>query len=270
MTVASSTFAASDGEGYELQMGRWSRRLAPLLIEFAGIGGSVRVLDVGCGTGNVSYCLAQSPHIVGITGLDLSQAYIEHAIQRSRDSRLNFRVGDACALPFQDATFDHAISMLSLQFVPAADLAVREMCRVTRSGGTVAAATWDTRGGFVAQRMILDAAALIDQRGHDARAMAYTRPLSRPDDLARLWTAAGLTNVVQDMRTIRMDFSSFEDFWTPVEGKEGPVAEYFRGLDGLAKETLRDAVRLAYLDGDCDGPRSYAATAWVVKGSVPG
>ena len=95
--------------------------------------------------------------------------------------------------------------MLVLQFVPQADLAVREMRRVTRPGGTVAAATWDTRGGFVALRMIYDAAAMLDQNGRRARAAAYTRPMSRPGDLARAWRDAGLTEVVQDTLTIRMD-----------------------------------------------------------------
>jgi hypothetical protein len=74
---------------------------------------------------------------------------------------------------------------------------------------------------------------------------------------------------VQDMRTIRMNFLSFADFWTPIEGGEGPVAEYVRTLDTETKARLRDIVALAYLDGEGDGPRSYAATAWVVKGSVP-
>jgi SAM-dependent methyltransferase len=268
MTVA-TTFVSSDGHGYELQMGRWSRRLAPLLIEFAGIGGPVRVLDVGCGTGNLSSCLAENPDIVGVSGLDISEAYIDHAIFRNGDSRLDFRIGDACALPFRDASFDHAVSMLALQFVPRVDLAVREMRRVTRPGGTVAAATWDTRGGFVALRMIFDAAAILDQHGREARAAAYTRPLSRPGDLARIWLGEGLTNVVQDMRTIRMDFSSFSDFWAPLEGKEGPVAEYVRTVSSETKARLRDMVQRAYLDGEGDGPRSYAATAWVVKGSVP-
>ena len=82
MTIA-STFVASDGDGYELQMGRWSRRLAPLFIDFAGITGAERVLDVGCGTGNLSFCLAQNPEIVSVRGLDLSPAYVEHAKRRN-------------------------------------------------------------------------------------------------------------------------------------------------------------------------------------------
>ncbi len=75
-------------------------------------------------------------------------------------------------------------------------------------------------------------------------------------------------NVVQDTVTIRMDFSSFADFWGPSEGKDGPIAEYVGTLDESMKAKLRGAVRLAYLDGEDDGPRSYAATAWVVKGKV--
>jgi ubiquinone/menaquinone biosynthesis C-methylase UbiE len=267
MTIA-STFVSSDGDGYELQMGRWSRRLAPQFIGFAGIAGPVRVLDVGCGTGSLSFTLAKDAEIVEVRGLDISPAYVAHARRRNGDSRLEFQVGDACALPFADDFFDHTVSMLALQFVPQADLALREMRRVTCPGGTVAAATWDTRGGFVAVRMIFDAAAMLDQKGRQARAAAYTRPMSRPGDLARVWHDAGLTEIVQDMLTIRMDFASFADFWMPHEGKDGPVAEYVSTLGAQARARLRAIVRLAYLDGEGDGPRSYAATAWVVKGKV--
>ena len=71
------------------------------------------------------------------------------------------------------------------------------------------------------------------------------------------------------MLTIRMDFASFADFWAPAEGKDGPVAEYVGTLDVEAKTKLRNMVELAYLDGEADGSRSYAATAWVVKGKAP-
>ena len=160
-----------------------------------------------------------------------------------------FQVGDACALPFGDASFDHTLSMLVLQFIPQADKAVREMRRVTRPGGIVAAATWDTGGGLVAHRMIFDTAALIDRDGSAARAQAYGRPLSRRDELTRLWQAAGLVDVVQDMRTIRMDFACFADFWTPVEGNEGPVAAYVRNLDAETAARLRLTVEIGLSRG---------------------
>src|SRR5262245_25390352 len=266
--AVSSTFVSSDGDGYELQMGRWSRRLAPMLIEFAGITGAARILDVGCGTGSLSFCLAQNPAVVSVQGIDLSPHYIEHARRHNQHSGIEFEVGDACALPYPDSSFDHSLSMLVLQFIPQAGRAVREMRRVTRAGGTVAAATWDTRGGLPSLRMIFDAAALLDRRGNERRAKEYAKPMSRPGDLARAWQETGLTNVVQEMRTIRMDFRSFADFWAPAEGKEGPVAEYVADLGAEATARLRDTVKLAYLDGEVDGPRSYAATAWVVRGTA--
>lgn len=265
---SSSTFVSGHAAGYELQMGRWSRLLAPLLIEFAGVAEG-RVLDVGCGTGHLALALAANPAIGGVLGVDLAAPYVEHASAVTGDPRIAFQIGDACALPLGDATFDHALSMLMLQFVPQAERAVAEMRRVVRPGGTVAAATWDTRGGLVFYRLFFDSAALVDAPAMARRERLYTRPLSRPGELRQAWHRAGLADVVDGMRTIRMEFASFDDYWAPCEGKDGPLADYVGTLDGPTKTRVRDAVRLAYLDGDPDGPRSYAATAWVVKGKVP-
>jgi ubiquinone/menaquinone biosynthesis C-methylase UbiE len=267
--TSSSTFISADGNGYELQMGRWSRRLAPLFIDFAGIERAERVLDVGCGTGSLSVCLGQDTAIGSVIGVDLSPAYIDFAKRRHHNARINFQVGDACALPFSDASFDHALSLLVLQFVPEAARAVGEMRRVTRPGGTVAAAIWDTRGGFVTHRLFFDTAAMLIASANERRARSYSKPLSGPGELARMWSDAGLHDVVQEMRTIRMDFQSFADFWAPCEGTEGPIADYVSTLDEAEKARLRDAVQRAYVDGEPDGARSYAATAWVVKGTVP-
>jgi hypothetical protein len=88
------------------------------------------------------------------------------------------------------------------------------------------------------------------------------------EGLLRAWTDAGLADVEVDALTIRMDFSSFDDFWTPHEGSDGSFAEYLRTLQPDLKQKVREAVRVAYLDGEADGSRSYAATAWCVKGTV--
>jgi hypothetical protein len=66
-----------------------------------------------------------------------------------------------------------------------------------------------------------------------------------------------------------MEFESFEDYWAPYVGKDGPGAEYVGTLSPAQKEHLRDLVRNAYLDGEPDGVRSYAAIAWAVSGVVP-
>ena len=260
---------AGDGNGYELQMGRWSRRLAPLFIDFAGIKEGGHVLDVGCGTGSLAFALSQNRNVKSISAIDFSPIYIEHAQQRTNDPRIQFQVGDACALPFEDASFDHTASLLVLAFIPEVDVAVREMRRVTRPGGIVAASMWDTRGGLTIGRMFWDTAAMLDPSAVERRSKVYTRPMARPGDLARAWQAAGFHDVVDGMITIRMDFACFEDFWSPMEGTDGPYAEYVGTLPIEGKNKLRDALRLAYIDGEPDGARSYTATAWAVKGRVP-
>jgi ubiquinone/menaquinone biosynthesis C-methylase UbiE len=265
--ASSTTFYASDGNGYEAQMGRWSRRLAPLFIDFAGVRRG-RVLDVGCGTGSLTFALAQCPEIERVHGVDYHGVYIDHA-KRHRHPRVNFAVGDACALHFADASFDHAVSSLALQFVTDPDQAVREMRRVTKPGGTVAAMTWDTRGGLVIWRMFFDTAAVLDPRAGERRAKASARLMSQAAGLEKAWRQAGLLDVVHTSLTIRMDFASFADFWEPFDGRDGPYAEYVSTLTAEEKSRFRSLLRAAYVDGETDGPRSYAATAWAIKGRVP-
>jgi ubiquinone/menaquinone biosynthesis C-methylase UbiE len=269
-TSASSTFTATDGEGYELQMGRWSRRLAEPFLDFVGTADGETVLDVGCGTGCLTFAISQRCRPRQLRGVDFSQAYVAHATRRNSDPRIAFTVGDACALMFPDHSFDRVLSLLMLHFVPRADEAIGEMRRVARPGAVVGAAVWDARGGFVATRIFFDTAAVLDPKANERRARSYTRPMTRPGELKAAWLAAGFRDVVETTLTVRMEFASFDDYWAPLTGKDGPQAEYVATLGVAERERLRDALRLAYVDGEADGPRSYAALAWAVRGTAPG
>ena len=143
------------------------------------------------------------------------------------------------------------------------------MRRVAKPGATVGAAVWDVRGGFVANRIFYDTAAALDPKAGARRARNYTRPMTQPGQLVDAWLAAGFKDVAGTTLAIRMEFSSFDDYWAPYEGKDGPGADYVSNLGGGELARLREAVKLAYVDGEADGPRSYAALAWAVKGVVP-
>jgi ubiquinone/menaquinone biosynthesis C-methylase UbiE len=266
---ATSTFVAADGDGYERLMGRWSRLLAEPFLDFAGLADGERVLDVGCGTGHLAHAVARTGRAAAVHAVDLSPAYIEHARRHTPPAQIQFDVGDACALPFGDHTFDRVLAMLVLHFVPQTAQAIAEMRRVARPGGVVAACVWDARGGFVANRLFFDTAAALDPRASERRARNYTRPMTRPGELAQAWHDAGLIDVSEAAVCIRMEYASFNDYWAPYLGKDGPGAEYVATLNDDERARLRAAVQAAYLDGEADGPRSYAAIAWAVKGVAP-
>lgn len=267
--AASSTFTATDGDAYERQMGRWSQRLAELFLDFVGPVGDERILDVGCGTGSLTLALARRSRASRICGVDVAPAYVEHARRRTSDPRIELEVGDACALAFPDASFDRVLSLLMLHFVPQAPAAVAEMRRVGRPGAVAAAAVWDARGGYVANRLFFDTAAVLDPRADAMRAKNYTRPMTRPGELRAAWRAGGFVDVEDTLLTIRMDYADFDDYWTPFLGGQGPGADYIAQLSAEEVDRLREQVRRAYLDGEADGPRSYAASAWAVRGTVP-
>jgi SAM-dependent methyltransferase len=261
-----STYTATDAAAYERLMGRWSPGLAALFIAFAGVADGDRILDVGCGTGSLALALATRGEPAEILGLDIAEPYIAYAATRSGDPRLAFRVGNAVALDLPDGYFDRCFSLLALNFVPQPIEAVREMRRVTRPGGTIAAAVWDFAGGLTYQRLFWDTAAARDPIAAAARARHYASPLTWEGELAVAFAAAGARDIEATSLTMRMVYADFADYWEPIAQAQGPVGDYVKALDPAALAALAGAVEAAYHAGRPDGPRSMTATAWAAKG----
>jgi ubiquinone/menaquinone biosynthesis C-methylase UbiE len=265
----STTFHARNADAYEHFMGRWSRVLARQFIAFAGVRAGERLLDVGCGTGSLTFTLLDAAKPASIDAVDYSEIYLDAARQRSADARLTFRQADACALPFGDAAFDRTLSLLMLHFVPEAERAVAEMRRVTRPGGGVAAAVWDGFGGVANQRMFWDTAALVDPEAAALRRQSYFRPMTRPNEMAATWTRLGLVDVEETTLVIRMEYTAFDDYWAPLAAGEGGLGKYVAALPEERRRALEQAVRAAYEGGEPDGARSFIAAAWACRGTVP-
>jgi SAM-dependent methyltransferase len=160
-------------EAYDRFMGRYSVLLAPQMATFAGIAGSQRVLDVGCGPGALTTELVRRLGSVGVTAVDPSEQFVNAV--RERLPGVTVEVASAERLPFPDRSFDAAIAQLVVHFMddPVAGLA--EMARVTRPRGVVAACVWDHAGGRGPLGTFWEAARELDPAVNDESGLAGAR-----------------------------------------------------------------------------------------------
>ena len=251
------------GEAYDVFMGRWSSELASHLVQFAGVIDGDDVLDVGSGTGSLAAAVSTVAPSSRIVGIDRSEPYVAVARARHHSHRMRFAVGDAQRLPFDEGNFDRTLSLLILNFVPDPEKALTEMIRVTRPGGTVAAAVWDYGEGMEMLRVFWDEAIALDPRAeeNDERHMR----LSRAGELAALWREH-LQNVADTALTMETQFSSFADYWSPFLLQQGPAGAHVATLSPDDREQLELRLRQRLLGSRAEGPITLRARAWAVRG----
>ena len=243
-------------------MGRWSRQLAKSFADFADIGGNDRVLDVGCGTGALaSAILSEHPETV-VTGIDPSEAFVESC--RARYPAARFLVGDAQQLPFDNGGFDASLACLVLNFVASPRDAIAEMSRVTANGGTVEATVWDHADGMTMLRAFWEAADEVDE----SREPGEAQPKLGRDALAELWDGAGLQDVQVQPLVLQMAFVSFDDFWQPFAGGQGPAGAYLATLALEARDAIARILRSRFLEDRPDGPFAIQSRAWAIRGTA--
>ena len=252
-------------EAYERQRGRSSKILAPLFVEFVGVQGEV--LDVGCGTGALTFVIAKNKAVSKIVAIDLSEGFLSYARSKTDDPRISFELGDAQGLRFPDASFDSCLALLVVSFIPDAPKAAREMYRVTRPGGVVATAMWDNTGGNDLNQSLWEAALPLDSKAPQDK----DRPGSygTAEELSSLWASAGLRNIEVKNITFQCGFDSFDDFWQPLTVGQGPAGAYLARLSDDHRAALRERLRQNLFGNRADGRFALNAKAWAIRGTVP-
>jgi SAM-dependent methyltransferase len=255
------------GRAYEPYVGRWSRLVArEFVARLAAPVGAVW-LDVGCGTGALSQTVLGMADPAMVVGIDPSAGYVGYAREQLAGQHARFMVADARRLPVADGRIDAVVSGLVLNFVPNPATAVREMVRVARPGGRVAAYVWDYAGRMELIRRFWDAAAAVDSAAvelDEGRRFG----LCQPQPLAGLFQDAGLVEVEVRPIEVPTRFRDFDDYWTPFLGGQGPAPGYLMSLAEAQRAALREELR-GRLPVAADGSISLLARAWSVGGTTP-
>jgi len=169
-------------------------------------------------------------------------------------------------LPFSDDSFVLVVSSLVLIFVPDGALAAAEIARVAKLGGVVATATRDLRGGVITARMPYDTSVAL---GVPAAESWRARQLGGPGSAPASSRNCGARPVCA-MCGRGKSPSAWISPTSPTIGSPRSRAHYCpafsMGYPPIGTSVSAAAVERAFLVGDADGPRSLAATAWVIAG----
>ncbi|MFF0813574.1 class I SAM-dependent methyltransferase [Rhodococcus sp. NPDC003318] len=251
---------AAPAERYDRYMGRYTPTLAVALADAAGLAPDSRVCDVGCGPGGLTRELVDRVGSAHVAAIDPAPQFV--AACRERNPGADVRVGVAEHLPWADGEFDATLSSLVVGFLTDPDLGIREMARVTRPGGTVAACMWDIAdGGMTMLRVFWTAVRRVDAGATGESAL----PGTSDGDIAERFRRAGLTGVVAGALTARADYTGFDDFWEPFTFGVGPAGQYLESLPPAARETVREECRAVLPSGRF----TLDARAWYARATVP-
>jgi SAM-dependent methyltransferase len=170
------------------------------------------------------------------------------------------RQASAEELPFGADEFDAALAQLVVHFMADPVQGLREMARVTRPGGVVAACVWDHAGGKGPLSVLWSAAHELDQEVVDESRLAG----ARGGHLTELFQEAGLRDVEETTIAVDVEHPSFDEWWEPYTLGVGPAGAHVAGLDPDAREELRERC-LAKLP---EAPFVITAAAWAARGRL--
>ena len=247
-------------DAYQRFMGRYSRPLAEQFVDLVAVRPSDRVLDVGCGPGILTAPLVERCGPEGVGAVDPSPPFV--ADVRERLPGVDVREAAAEALPFDDHAFDAALAQLVVHFMTDPVAGLREMGRVTKPGGVVAASVWDFVGGTAPLSVFWRAAQELDPAAPGEADRAGTHAGA----LVELAGAAGLAGVRSTSLTVHVPFTSYEEWWAPYLDGVGPVGSFVASLDADHRRRVEQRCRELLPEP----PFEHAATAWVVLAEAPG
>jgi SAM-dependent methyltransferase len=222
---------------------------AARLVQHANVSANQRVLDVACGTGVAAITAARRG--ARVTGLDLTPELLERARENAKIAELDidWHEGDVEQLPFDNGSFDVVLSQFGHMFAPRPDVAISEMLRVLKSGGTIAFSTWPP------ELLIGQTFSTIGRYGPPPPPGVAPPPLWGDPNIVRERLGNSVKNIVFDRDRMRIPALSVAHHRMNFEKTAGPVfklievlsatdparlAEFRREVDQINAQYFRD------------------------------
>lgn len=237
-------------DGYTAELVPWGEHFAGVALELADLDEGDPVADIACGPGTLA--LLAAARGARVSALDHSPAMIAHLRRRADEAGLTLedvRIGDGQDLPWDDASFEAAFSMVGLIFFPDRAAGFREMRRVLRPGGravvsSIAELPEPAMEVFGAIAELLPG--LLDRQGR--------APLAEPGDFEDEMSAAGFRGVRVETVSHALAPISTTAFWERMERSAAPFVLLRRRLGEDRWRALSDGVLARLRDAHGDGP----------------
>jgi ubiquinone/menaquinone biosynthesis C-methylase UbiE len=216
----------TDGAAYERMMGRWSRAVGGIFLDWLALPPGLSWLDVGCGTGAFSRLVLDRCAPRKVAAADPSEDQIAYARTTPAAKQVTFQVADAQSLPFGDAEFDVAAMALVISFIPDPAKAIAEMKRVAKPGGTVATYVWDFLSGGSTLQPLRQA---IEAVGVEVPPTPGQEN-SSGERLDAFFKAAALDQVATRAIEIDVSYPDFDTYWTSQTGLANNIVQYLQKM----------------------------------------
>ena len=253
-----------DSAAYEYFMGRWSRAVGAVFLDWVAPPPGARWLDVGCGTGIFTKLVLDACSPAAVFAVDPSDAQIARACRQTVGQRANFRIADAQALPFPNSTFDLVASALVINFIPDRLRALCEMRRVARARGLVAGYVWDFAAELSPSWPLRFG---MRQIGVDFPQVPGAEDTSL-GAFRSLFERAGFERITTRSIDVTVSFAGFDDFWQAQTTRYSPTTKVIAAMTSSDRVRVIETVR-AGVPVRPDGRIEYSARANAIKARVP-
>ena len=252
---------------YEEFMGKWSLKIAKKFIDWLKENYSIRNkkwLDVGCGTGALTFEIAKSTQPISVLGIDPSMEYLPINPSQYVNDKIKFNVGFGDNLSISLSDYDFVVSALALNFMSDKQASILEMLRILKPNGIIALYVWDYAEKMEFLRYFWNGVVDMDP---DASKFDEGQlfPICNIEALTNLFSSCNVNNVITNEIEIKTRFNNFNEYWYPFLGGQGPAGKYLQTIDNDKRNKIRDHIK-EIIPISKDGSINLIAKAFAISG----